>query len=99
MANLGYQLAQRGHLDEAEQWKRRGTVLGHPGAMENLAVLLKERGDAEQALEWFHRGASRALTLIEESPRSFGPGPERRRTKASAKSASGSLIYSCYRAA
>ncbi|MFD7336419.1 tetratricopeptide repeat protein [Streptomyces violascens] len=75
MANLGYRLAQRGDLDEAEQWNRRGAVLGHPGAMENLAVLLKGRGDAEQALEWFRRGADRALTLMDESPRSFRPWP------------------------
>uniref|UniRef100_A0AAU2VDS4 Sel1 repeat family protein n=1 Tax=Streptomyces sp. NBC_00003 TaxID=2903608 RepID=A0AAU2VDS4_9ACTN len=75
MANLGYRLAQRGDLDEAEQWNRRGAVLGHPGAMENLAVLLKERGDFAQALEWFRRGADRALTLMDESPRSFRPWP------------------------
>lgn len=75
MANLGYRLAQRGDLDEAEQWDRRGAVLGHPGAMANLAVLLRERGDAVQALEWFHRGAQRALTFMEEPPRSFRPWP------------------------
>ncbi len=36
MANLGYRLAMKGEVAEAEEWDLKAARLGFPGAMQNL---------------------------------------------------------------
>ncbi|MFF4762064.1 hypothetical protein, partial [Streptomyces sp. NPDC001292] len=60
---------------ERRSGRRRGALLGVPGAMQNLAVLLKRRGKVQQALEWYRKAAARALAFMAESAAFFRPWP------------------------
>src|SRR4051794_21454177 len=53
MSNLGYLLEERGEVEEAEGWYRRGADAGDGKAMSNLGYLLEKRGEVEEAERWY----------------------------------------------
>ncbi|MEU2106420.1 tetratricopeptide repeat protein, partial [Nocardia sp. NPDC019255] len=55
MTSLGYLLAERGDLDEAEMWYRRAADADFEFAMLGLGHLLRKRGGLDEAETWYHR--------------------------------------------
>jgi len=57
MNDLGRLLREKGDLDEAEIWYRRGTETDNPSAMAGLGYVLMAKDDFEEAEVWLRRAA------------------------------------------
>jgi TPR repeat protein len=58
MCNLASILADKGELEEAEQWLRKAADTGEPSAMSYLANLLAESERADEAETWLRKAAT-----------------------------------------
>ncbi|MFI6573967.1 caspase, EACC1-associated type [Nocardia fluminea] len=57
MASLGFNLAQRGELAEAEAWWRKAAYAGDSRGMTCLGWLLAQRGEQAEAETWWRKAA------------------------------------------
>ncbi|MFJ7245120.1 tetratricopeptide repeat protein [Kitasatospora sp. NPDC098652] len=77
MFRLAVSLAQRGELDEAQQWFRACAETGHATAAESVGWILDQLGDRAEAVTWYRRaaelGSARAAQYLAERDGAEGP--------------------------